>query len=60
MALLALVIVGCIIVTCFIAWDYLTPSVDLLEPPVVWPKIPILGHAIGLARQSFGYYLVLR
>ncbi|KAK3317286.1 cytochrome P450 [Cercophora scortea] len=34
----------------------LSPPHDSAEPPLVKPKIPVLGHLIGLARSQVSYY----
>lgn len=34
----------------------LRPIIDTREPPLVSPKIPIFGHAIGLLRYGVPYY----
>lgn len=39
---------------------YLTSKHEPNEPPLVPPKIPIVGHVIGLIRQKVYYYLDLR
>ncbi len=30
------------------------------EPPYISPRIPLIGHAIGLLRKKYDYYLELR
>lgn len=30
------------------------------EPPYISPKIPIIGHAIGLLQRKYDYYVTLR
>ncbi|CCD53867.1 putative cytochrome p450 protein [Botrytis cinerea BcDW1] len=33
---------------------------DSKEPPYIDPKFPIIGHAVGLLREKYGYYIALR
>ena len=30
------------------------------EPPFISPKIPLIGHAVGLLRNKYDYYIGLR
>lgn len=39
---------------------YLISKHDPNEPPLLPPKIPIVGHVIGLIRQKVYYYLDIR
>ena len=34
----------------------LRPKIDTREPPLVSPRIPIFGHALGLLRFGVPYY----
>jgi hypothetical protein len=34
----------------------LSPSIHDLEPPVLKPRIPFLGHAITMAIEKAGFY----
>lgn len=34
----------------------LYPTHDPREPPVLRPRIPLIGHAISIAREGGGYY----
>ena len=34
----------------------LRPAIDTREPPLVTPRIPIFGHALGLLRYGVPYY----
>lgn len=34
----------------------LGPRIDTREPPLVSPKIPIFGHALGLLHYGVPYY----
>ena len=45
---------------CYALWYLLTPDHDDAEPPMLWPKIPIIGHVIGMARHKASYYSTLR
>ncbi|KAI1135159.1 putative cytochrome P450 [Hypoxylon sp. FL0543] len=47
------------VVLVFALNSLLLPSHDSREPPVAKPSIPILGHMIGFARNSFTYYNIL-
>jgi len=42
----------------FLRWT-LTPSHDPREPPLLKPKIPIIGHIIGILGQGIKYHLTL-
>ncbi|KAF4954520.1 hypothetical protein FSARC_12133 [Fusarium sarcochroum] len=35
---------------------YVSPSLDALEPPVVKPRIPLVGHIISMIREGGGFY----
>ncbi|KAL2016806.1 hypothetical protein VTK56DRAFT_2975 [Thermocarpiscus australiensis] len=35
---------------------FLTPPHNPKEPPLIRPKIPLIGHVIGLLRHGTGYY----
>lgn len=39
---------------------FLVTKIDPKEPPLLPPKIPLVGHVIGLMRQKVYYYLDLR
>jgi hypothetical protein len=34
----------------------LFPAYDPREPTMLWPKIPLIGHAISNVREGAGYY----
>ena len=34
----------------------LRPAINTREPPLVSPRIPIFGHALGLLRYGVPYY----
>jgi hypothetical protein len=36
------------------------PRVDPREPPVVKPRVPFLGHIIGMFQQQAGYHITLQ
>lgn len=37
----------------------LRPTIDPREPPLVSPKIPVFGHALGLLRCGVPYYAMV-
>lgn len=40
--------------------NLLRPKLDPREPPVVYPKVPLLGHIIGMLREGPLYYKKVR
>lgn len=34
----------------------LSPSMHTLEPPVLKPRVPFIGHAITMFREKAGFY----
>ena len=58
---LTLFIVLCGVATAFYAlWRRLTPPHEDVEPPVLWPKMPLVGHVIGMFQHGTSYYSMLR
>lgn len=41
----------------YISYNYLGIQIDPREPPFVAPRIPYIGHAIGLLRYGANYWL---
>jgi hypothetical protein len=35
---------------------WLSPTVDAREPPLVPPRIPVIGHIISMIREKAGFY----
>jgi cytochrome P450 len=44
----------------FLIFYTLTPSVDPREPPLVKPRIPLIGHIIGMMRHQAAYHIMLQ
>jgi len=40
--------------------NLLRPKLDPREPPIVHPKVPFLGHVIGMLREGPLYYKRVR
>jgi hypothetical protein len=55
--LLAVVVVVCSIFVLDKIFG-IKPSTN--EPPYIPPRFPLIGHAIGLLRKKYDYYLELR
>lgn len=52
-----LLLTGAVVILAFWFLSHsLTPSHDPKEPPLIPPKIPLVGHIIGLLRDGTGYY----
>ncbi|KAK4238140.1 cytochrome P450 [Achaetomium macrosporum] len=51
---IAVVVVG------FLILHILSPSVDPREPPLVKPRIPLIGHILGLMRHQASYHIILQ
>lgn len=45
-------ILGLAIVLGVLALHVFAVKIDVREPPVVYPKIPLIGHLIGLVRDG--------
>ncbi len=43
-----------------LAWKALHISMDPREPPLIRPKIPLVGHLIGMLRYQTAYFEKLR
>ncbi|KAI6369736.1 hypothetical protein MCOR25_004365 [Pyricularia grisea] len=56
--IVTLAIAGSVILI-FILDRLLVPSHDVREPPLASTSIPLIGHIIGFARNSFVYYSML-
>lgn len=38
----------------------ITPKVDQHEPPILKPRLPLIGHILGLMKYEANYFSVLR
>lgn len=38
----------------------LTPNMDPNEPPLIKPKVPLIGHIIGIIQHQSGYHKMIR
>lgn len=45
-----------VILTSYHIGNFLTISHDSREPPLIQPKVPHIGHVIGLLQYGTGYY----
>ncbi|KAK3689053.1 cytochrome P450 [Podospora appendiculata] len=52
---LQFLVLSVVVLLGYFLWT-LSPPHDPAEPPLVKPKIPVLGHLIGLARSKVSYY----
>ena len=52
-------VVGAVFVAIASAW-FLRSKHDPREPPVIAPKIPVIGHVVGLIGQGFSYISHMR
>lgn len=55
-SLLLLVIGSAIAVVFYFLGHFLTLPHDPKEPPLIAPRIPLIGHVIGLLYNGTGYY----
>ena len=54
-------VVVSIIGTVFVLANYfLGPKYDVREPPIIRPKVPLVGHIIGLLRHGLRYFEIIR
>jgi len=44
----------------YLFYKFSSPPMDSREPPVLKPKIPMVGHIVGLAQHGIDYLEVLR
>ena len=58
-SILGVILVSAIVLYCFLV-RFRTVSSDPREPPIVPPRIPVIGHVIGLIRNGGAYYTKLR
>lgn len=35
---------------------YVSPSLDPLEPPLLKPRVPLVGHIISMFQEGSGFY----
>lgn len=52
--------IGIAVVIAFLVLHTLTPSVDPREPPLVRPRIPFIGHIVGLMRHQAQFHMNLQ
>lgn len=38
----------------------ISPKVDQHEPPILKPRLPLIGHILGLMKYEANYFSVLR
>lgn len=50
------VAIAAVLAAVFAIVRLLRPAIDTREPPLVSPRIPIFGHALGLLRYGVPYY----
>lgn len=50
---LSLVLGGLLLV---LFWRVFTLRLDSQEPPILKPRIPIIGHILGMLHDSHGYW----
>jgi hypothetical protein len=43
----------------FLLGRYVSPSVDSLEPPLLKPRVPLVGHIISMFSEGGGFYVRL-
>ncbi|KAF7554335.1 hypothetical protein G7Z17_g2940 [Cylindrodendrum hubeiense] len=55
--LAAVVLAGALVVP--LLNKFLTPTMDLSEPPVIKPTIPFIGHIIGIIRHQSDYHRIV-
>jgi lipid-A-disaccharide synthase-like uncharacterized protein len=55
-----ILIVGLLLVGLHYCVQFLTTKHDPREPPLISPKIPFIGHLVGLLRYGLAYYAKAR
>lgn len=53
-------IVLSIIAACLLLWHRLRAQMDPLEPPQLKPRIPLVGHLIGMIRYHTVYLEMIK
>jgi hypothetical protein len=53
-----LLLVAGVPVLLYLIIEFLRPKLDSQEPPLVRPKIPLIGHVIGLIQHGNSYYAI--
>ncbi|KAK4156579.1 cytochrome P450 [Chaetomidium leptoderma] len=48
------------IAVAYLVLHSLTPSIDPREPPLLKPRIPLIGHIIGMMRHQAHYHITLQ
>lgn len=56
----SILIAGVLIVGFCCIVHFFTPKLDPREPPLISPKIPLIGHVIGILRHGLPYYAKAR
>lgn len=54
--LLAATVAVIVAVATVLVQKWLSPTVDAREPPLVPPRIPVIGHIISMIREKAGFY----
>lgn len=52
---LVLGLVVILLILALLRWA-LYPTLDPREPPMLWPKIPLIGHSLSIVSEGGGYY----
>lgn len=52
---LALALVVLLLILYLLRWA-LCPTLDPREPPMLWPKIPLIGHSLSIVSEGGEYY----
>ncbi|KAH7378441.1 cytochrome P450 [Phaeosphaeria sp. MPI-PUGE-AT-0046c] len=55
---LTIVVISCALTIVVLA-KLCYPKLDPSEPPAVWPKIPIIGHLLGIIQHQNNYHKIL-
>jgi len=55
------VLIACGIIAAIYLLDFLVaPRLDPREPPLIKPKVPLIGHIIGLLWYQYSYHNVVQ
>lgn len=54
--LLAAIAAVILAVATVLVQKWLSPAVDAREPPLVPPRIPVIGHIVSMIREKTGFY----
>ena len=54
------VLIACGVIGAIYLVDFwLTPRLDPREPPLLKPKVPLIGHIIGLLWNEYDYHAIV-